>query len=261
MSLYLNSTFGPPYKKTLRMQYGVLPIYLFGERDSHANPFVFKITQVALTSNVATVTVQLVSGGGGAPNRAPVVPQVGQNLSVQGTTKAGGAFNVGFGQVTATTVDGTTGAGTISYAATHADVVAVADAGQIVLEPFEFPDLVDTTSASAPVAQIFTPDDADNSRCLFAEARWTGTSPSAATIKLQVANVDEDSRYYTVQNAYGVAPGAIVAQSDSLATIAGSAVTQNGAMYQYIMGKFIRAKITAITGGDSTTGLIVTLFG
>ena len=261
MSLYLNSTFGPPYKRTLRMQYGVLPIYLFGRKDSQTNPFVFKTTQVSLTGNVATLTVQLISGGGGAPNNFPVVPQVGQNLSVLGTKTAAGAFNVGFTQVTATTVSAATGAGTISYALTHGDVAPTADSGQVCLEPFEIADLVDSTVASQPVAQIFTPDDSDNSRCIFAETRWTGTLPTTATVKLQVANVDEDSRYQVVQNAYGTAAGAIVAQSDSLATVAGSAVTQPGAMYQYIMGKFIRAKITAITGGDSTTGLILTLFG
>ncbi|HZP06802.1 MAG TPA: hypothetical protein VFB43_18020 [Terracidiphilus sp.] len=261
MPPYLNSTFGPPYKKTLRMQYGVVPIYLFGRKDSQTNPFVFKVTQVALTSNVATLTVQLVSGGGGAPNDFPASPQVGQNLSVLGTQTASGAFNVGFTQVTASTVDPTTGAGTISFALMHANVGATADSGQLVLEPLEIPDLVDSVTASIPVAQIFTPDDSDNSRCIFAEAKWTGTLPTSATIKLQVANVDEDSRYQVVQNSYGTAPGAIVAQSDSLATVAAGAVTQSGAQYQYIMGKFIRAKITAITGGDNTTGLILTLFG
>lgn len=261
MSIYLNSAFGPPYKRTLRMQYGVVPIYLFGRKDSKTNPFEFQITGVALTSDVATVTVQLTGGGGGDPNNSPVVPQVSQNLSILGTKSAAGAFNVGFAQVTSTTVSASTGAGTISFSLTHADVSFTVDSGKLVLEPFEFPDLVDSTVASQPVAQIFTPDDSDNSRCIFAEAKWTGTLPTTATVKLQVANVDEDSRYQVVQNAYGTAPGAIVAQSDSLTTVAGSAVTQPGAMYQYIMGKFIRAKVTAITGGDGTTGLIVTLFG
>jgi hypothetical protein len=107
---------------------------------------------------------------------------------------------------------------------------------------------------------VFTPDEDDNSRCLFAEAVWSGTMPSAAVVVLQVANVDDDARYYAVSNAFGVAAGAVVASSVNLATIAGSAVTQAGANYQYIMGKFLRAKVLSMTGGDGTTGLVVTLF-
>lgn len=261
MPLYLNSAFGPPYKKTLQMQYGVVPIYLFGARDSQQTPLQFAVSKVALTSNVATLTVQLVGGGGGNPLATPVVPQVGQFLSVQGTQTNAGAFNVALAQVTATTVSAATGAGTISFALAHADVAQTNDVGLLVCAPYETPDLVSSAVASIPVAQKFTPDDSDNSRCLFAEGYWTGTMPSAASVVLQVANVDMDSRYQTVQNAYGTLAGAVVAQNDALLTITGSAVTQSGAQYQYIMGKFIRAKILSITGADATTGLVLTLFG
>jgi hypothetical protein len=51
-----------------------------------------------------------------------------------------------------------------------------------------------------------------------------------------------------------------VAASGNLATIVSSSVTQSGAEYSFIMGKFLRAKVLSMTGGDGTTGLVVTLF-
>ena len=75
--------------------------------------------------------------------------------------------------------------------------------------------------------------------------------PTAATVVLQAANVDQDSRYVTLLNSGG---------TNVLASVAGSAVVQNGAEYSFIMSKFLRAKVLSMTGGDSTTGLVVTLF-
>jgi hypothetical protein len=79
-------------------------------------------------------------------------------------------------------------------------------------------------------------------------------------VVLQVANVNEDARFATVANLSGTSPGASVASSDALATVADSAVTQSGAQYQYLCAKFIRAKVLAMEGGDDTTGLVVTIF-
>jgi len=96
------------------------------------------------------------------------------------------------------------------------------------------------------VALIYTPDESDNSRCLFAECKFTGTVPTSATVVLQVANVDDDARYQTV---------------GTIATVAGGAVTQAGAEFSFLMGKFIRMKVTALSGGDSTSGIVGTIFG
>ena len=68
----------------------------------------------------------------------------------------------------------------------------------------------------------------DNGRTI----RWQtvfGTSPSAVSIVLQTAMVDSDAQYTTI---------------DTSATIGGEARTVTG-----VRGKFIRAKISSITGG------------
>lgn len=257
MALYSNSAFGPPFKTVKRIGTQTEPNYLFGDFDTKTQPFLFSVTSVAITSNVATVTGTLRSGGGASPNNVPVV---GAKMGVRGTTTNSGAFNVDPATVTGVTFTASTGAVSVTFALTHANVSTTTDTGDLVIDPAESFDLVASGSASAPAALIFTPDESDNSRCLYAHAKWTGTSPSAATVVLQVANVDNDADYDTVQNLYGCSSTAVIAASSSLATIAGSAVTQSGAQYSFIAGKFIRAKVTSMTGGDGTTGLVVSVF-
>lgn len=268
MSLYSNSAFGPPVKFIRRMGTQTEPNYLFGSVDFKTEPWIFQINNVTVSANVAIVAGTLLSGGGG--DRPNNVPQAGAKIGIKNTTTSGGIFNVDPTVASTVTWDASTGNVSVTFPLTHADVGTAPDTGTLVIQPYENHDLTGTTAgaASSPLALIFSPDESDNSRCLFAECRWRGTLPSAATVVLQVANMDDDgygpapvSRWQTVANAYGTTNGATtVASSASLATIAGSAVTQSGAMYQFLMGKFIRAKVTSLTGADATTGLIVTIF-
>jgi hypothetical protein len=258
--VYKTTAFGPPYKNTLRMTTGIVT-YLFGRCDAHTEPFRFAISQIAGTGSTATATVKLLSGGGGiggaAGSEAPnPIPVTGAVMGVRGLSHTG--FNTDPTTVGTVTLD-STGAGTITYSNATTQT-AIADVGELVVWPYEYPDLVAQGTASIPVAQTFTPDDSDNSRCLFADVSWSGTSPSAATVVLEGALIDQDALYYVIKNAGGVSTTASVAASDALATIAGSAVTQNGALYQFIMAKFLRVKVTAMTGGDGTTSLVVRLF-
>jgi len=260
MGIYQKTAFGPPYKNTLRMTTGVVT-YLFGRLDSHTEPFRFAISQIVGDGTNATATVQLISGGGGTGGAAGSevvnpIPVVGAVMGVQGLSHTG--FNTDPTKVVAVTLN-SSGAGTIEYA-NATSLSLTPDNGTLVVWPFEYPDLVVQGTASIPVAQTFTPDDSDNSRCLFADVSWSGTLPSAATVVLQGALIDQDAAYYVLPNSHGTLATASVAASDALATIAGSAITQSGALYQFIMAKFIRAKVTAVTGGDGTTGLVVRLF-
>jgi hypothetical protein len=202
--------------------------------------------------------VQLISGGGGTDPLTGIapIPVVGATMGVRALTHTG--FNTDPAVVTAVSLNAT-GAGTISYSNATSLTIA-SDSGEMVVWPYEYPDLVSAGTASIAVAQTFTPDDADNSRCLYAEAVWGGTIPTAATVVLQTSNVDRDNRYAVLQNTQGVLATGIVAQSNALATIASSAVTQSGALYSFIMGKFLRAKVLSMTGGDSSTSLVLTLF-
>jgi len=259
--IYSNSAFPPPFKTVRRLSTQIEPNYLFGSRDYKTDVMLFSISEVAVTSDVATVTVQLESGGGPSLANGIGLPIVGAKMGVRATQSNGGVFNVDPTTLTATTINPATGAGTLSFALTNANIGTTADTGTVAVQSAEVADLVQAGSASAPYALVFTPDESDNSRCLGCQARWTGTVPTAATVVLQGANVDDDAQYMTIGNNQGGAPGGVVAASDALATIAGSAVTQSGAFYSFIGIKFIRAKLLSMTGGDGTTGLIVTCFG
>jgi hypothetical protein len=261
MALYVKSAFPKP---VVRISTGLLPQYLFGSFDSHTIPFRFAINHMALASNVVTATVALVGGGGGQGGAGGALvnnpmPVVGSTMGVRGTTTDSGALNLDPVTVTGVSLNAN-GVGTLTYAGPAGTQVTTADKGEIQVLPYEYPDIVVSGSASAPVALAFTPDESDNSRCLFAEANWSGTMPSAATVVLEVANVDQDGRYYVAANNYGCSASGIVASSDALATIAGSSVTQNGAEYSFLMAKFVRAKVLSMTGGDSSTGLVVSIF-
>jgi len=91
MPLYNNSAFGAPFKTVARIGTQTEPNYLFGAFDFKEEQWLFNVTLVALTANVATVTGTIVSGGGASPNN---VPRVGAKVGVRGTTNSAGAFNV-----------------------------------------------------------------------------------------------------------------------------------------------------------------------
>jgi hypothetical protein len=251
MPLYQQSVFKPA---PIKMQTGVLPIYLFGNLDPHQTPFKFSITNVSQTTTTVTATVVLKSGGGPPYLTLPVV---GQIIGVQGVTAGSGNMNTSYAAITAVSLD-VNGSGTISYTvATSQTVASVASPGELVALPYETSDAITTTSASWPVTQSFTPDDSDNSRCLFVDFKFP-TIPTSCTITLQGANVDDDTRYQTLQNSYGTLVGSstIIAESANAAVVAAGAVTQSGAMYQFIMCKFLRFKVTAISGTMSTIGTV-----
>lgn len=254
--IYNNSAFSP--QVVTRVSTSQQPQYLFGNLNPDSQRFVFYVTNVAVTSNVATVSIAIKSGGG--PNNN-FVPVVGSKMGVRGTATNSLAFNVDPTTVTGITYNAALGTGTVTYALTHANVATTVDVGEVTIWPSEVPDVVAQGSASAPLALVFTPDEDANERAVFCEAVWSGTIPTTATVKLQVANVNDNGRFLAYVNGFGTsASGMVNVQTDVLASVAGSAVTQSGAMYPYVLGKFVRAVVTSMTGGDGTTSLTVTIF-
>lgn len=254
--IYNNSAFSP--QVVTRISTSQQPQYLFGNQNPDSQRFSFTVTSVAITTNVATVGIAIKSGGG--PNNN-FVPVVGSKMGVRGTATNSLAFNVDPTTVTAVTYNAALGTGTVSFALTHANVTTTTDVGEVTIWPSEVPDLVAQGTASAPLALVFTPDEDANERAVFCEAVWSGTIPTTATVKLQVANVNDNGRYLAYQNIFGTTPsGIITVANDTLASVASSAVTQSGAAYSYVLGKFVRAIVTSMTGGDGTTALVVTIF-
>src|SRR5215469_4391112 len=140
MPAFINSPFNVPVQL---LQKGV-PAYLVGSFSQQVGNTNLYVTNVALTSNVATVTVQVITGP---------LPAVGNWISILNTASTSGLFNVNRAVITATTVSASTGAGTISFALTHANVTSAADAGQVIVEPTEVGETV-TSSGFTSVACV-----------------------------------------------------------------------------------------------------------
>lgn len=107
-----------------------IPVFVFGGFNDRTQPTKMGVSNVALTTNVATLTVQIYEGN---------IPAVGSLITVTGTVSTAGLFNVTNVALTGVTINATTGAGTVTFALTHANVASAADAGiAIVLQPWTY---------------------------------------------------------------------------------------------------------------------------
>jgi hypothetical protein len=151
-----------------------IPAYLWGSLNDRVSPSRMTISNVALTSNVATLTVQVIEGN---------IPAVGALVTVKGTQQASGAFNVTAVALTGVTINATTGAGTITFALTHADVVSHADSGLAVAPQAVVFESVSTNENSVPVALPMAQDGKSLSG-FSAEVVWaSGTSAGAVDVQ------------------------------------------------------------------------------
>ena len=202
------------------------PTYLLGTYDYSQADVHMTITNVALTSNVATISVTVGSGN--------IPLSVGQKISVQCSNSI---FNVSQAAITASTIDATTGIGTVSYAVTHADVVSVAATGRATaLVPEVGETLANVTSA--PVS-IQANTGANNGRDIRFEVILAGGTPTA-TVAVQSATNNIDSEYVTESGV-----------STSL-SFSGAAGTKS---YTLVDGRarFYRFVISSVSGGTSPT--------
>jgi hypothetical protein len=224
MSSYQNN----PFTSAQLVQKGV-PCYLFGSYNYKQANTRMLISQVALTSNVATLTVQITEGE---------IPIVGALVSVQQTASTSGLFNVNRVALSAVSITAATGAGTISFALTHADVVAAADTGTAVAEVPEVGEAV--TAVASAACYVQDPTD----QCTITTSVTFGTKPTAATVTLQSAIRDVDSEYTDVGNA---------------AVLSGTAFTTGpNASFTLKANAYYRFKLSGLTLG-SGAGIVAKL--
>jgi len=196
--------------------------YAFGSLDKSFGTTLLQITNVALTGNVATVTVLVRKGK---------VPTVGSLISITGTSAASGAFNVSSIAISTVSIDSNTGIGTITFALVHADVVSVADAGQGYVPVPEVPETLAIQKSQAFAIQ--------NSIGRGYGITWAYTCPSApAAISIQLEGA--------------------VNNNDSEFTVIGSAVTATSGYNETVaqvpnLVNFVRLRVTSTSGGSSPT--------
>lgn len=203
-----------------------LPTYMFGSWAQEKAPTRMWISQVALTSNVATVTGQIVEGD---------VPIVGANIYINGTQSNSGIFNVQGVAITAVSINAA-GAGTVSFALTHADVSATADAGLAIVPQPEVAETI-ANGSSIPVTIPFNDPRTAGDRTVTVTVSFP-TIPTACNIILQTALMDDDSQYAAFEST-GEA---------NVVTVAAGARSQYQTQFSLQMSRFYRLNISSLSG-------------
>jgi hypothetical protein len=189
MPAYQAAPGGPP--PTL-LQPGQNGYFLGSYNANKPNPR-FAVSQTSGDGATATITVKQLEG---------FTPLVGDLISVSGTTRAGGAFNVTNVALSAVSLDSVTGVGTLQYASTG-NVGAGADAGSAIVRNGEVGETL-VAGASCALAVQTAAGQNDNGKNIT----WTvsfPTAPSGVTASLQGALVDEDSEYDTITSTTNLA--------------------------------------------------------
>jgi hypothetical protein len=151
-----------------------IPTYVWGSLNDRVSPTKMTVSNVALTTNVATLTVQVIEGN---------VPVAGQLVTVRGTQTSSGVFNVTAVAIASATINATTGAGTITYALTNANVGSIADSGLAVAPQAITFEAVVTNENSVAVALPMAQDGKGLSG-FSAEVVWAaGTSAGAVSVQ------------------------------------------------------------------------------
>jgi len=227
--------YGSPLVKPQLVQKGV-PAYLFGNLNMLQGNTKGRVTNVALASNVATVSLAIFEG----PQ-----PKIGDLITIWGTASTSGLFNITRSILTAVSITGSTGAGTVTFALTHADVVSVANTGAFLVEPGESSEALTNTSYST-AAIVQAPQGDSQFTIPMAVTFPGGVLPTAVTVTLQVAIRDIDAEYTNTTTAVTVAGTAYTAGPVVQATL------QRGYCY--------RVAVSGLTVG-SATGITVKLGG
>lgn len=222
MPLYNTSAFAPLPEVAIPAK----PAYFFGSLPVTTQDTQARITNLALTSNVATITATIYQGN---------IPVVGNLISVQGASNA--AFNVSAAAITVITGTPATGVYQISYAVTHADIATAAGTGMAIIPIAETSEV----AANGTSVAIYVPSNElrDLGQRSITVATTFPSLPTTATVTLFTAINNNPSEYTSM----GV-----------VATVAGGAQTVGPLVtFATPAGRFFRLVVTSITGGTSPT--------
>ena len=229
MPAYINS----PFKPAPKLLVAGWPEYLIGSFNFDVAWGKFAVTNFALTSDVATLTGVIIAGN---------IPAVGDFISTQGTP-----FDVTDATITGVTINADTGVGTITYAASNADIDSVGSGGTAEILPAEASEAISSNYTSIPVSVPFQDTKAGGERTITVVVSTPTNSSLLATFTLQGALRDVDSDY-TALSPNGTAITAV-----SLPTSAGGAVSAEYCLTQY---RFFRLLLTFTSGSGTAVAKI-----
>ena len=227
MPAYQTSPFGPAPV----LMVGGRTEYLYGIQSDAVGPTQIAISSVAITANVATVVGTIVSGN---------APVVGSLVSIRGTQTSSGLFNVTNVALASVTPVLQTGAVTITFPLTNANIGTTPDHGFAAVPTTTSYDTMANGSSMQAASAENDPSTSDE-RAYFAQV-FFGTIPTTATVTLQTSLVDQDSQYQTIA---------------TVASVSGGTVTTNASVYANANFKFLRFNIAGLTGSGTIAAAIV----
>jgi hypothetical protein len=215
MPQYANGPFNPAVTMLLRGK----PGYSIGGFNDQQAPTKFLVTNVALATNVATLTVQIIEGD---------APVSGSLIYVQGLVNS--TFNVSGVALASVSIVGATG--TVTFALIHANVASTPDAGIAVVTTPETSESVSTfTGKQFGLPQTSAGRSAGD--VISWGYNFPGSAPGSVTVALQGADVDVDSQYSTIDSGTSVT-------GETRPPLSVSGLTGMN---------YLRVKVTAMTGG------------
>ncbi len=208
-----------------------VPGYAFGSKATGPTTLL-QITQVALTSNVATVTVLVREGN---------IPTTSGLITITGTSVASGSFNVTNKAITGVSITAATGVGTITFALVHADVAPTADAGQGLVPVPEIGEAL-TNVSSVPFA-IPEGSGHDTNELTITWSTFFPSAPGAVTMTLQAAMINLEAAMINLDAQY-------VTLDSSTAT------TTDLRSITLTRFRFLRVTASGVSGGTNPTSVV-----
>lgn len=199
-----------------------IPGYSVGSFALGQAPTRFYVTTVAVAANVVTLGVKQIEGN---------IPAVGSLITVRGTVVGTAAVNVTNVALASVTITPATGVGTVTYAATAANLATTPDGGQATVTVPE----IGETNAVQKWQQLgipYTNPELVSGRTVT----WSWSTPSAPTtiaLQLEGAINDVDSEYTIIGTSQTTLSGTIIGNVP-------------------LGVRFLRVNETAFTGGPGT---------
>ena len=165
-------------------------LYLFGSLNAKAPTTRMMVTAASVTADVVTLYVTIVEGR---------IPVAGALVTVIATTLNSGGLNVENVAIASVTINATTGVGTITYAATTANLAKTADVGYALVPQSEIAEAVIVGEPSICFALPIGPFTAPPPSLTF-EGSFSG-APGTFELDIQEADTDVDANYITPSNA------------------------------------------------------------
>lgn len=129
------------------------------------------------------------------------IPAVGDLITVKGTSRGSGVFNVTNAVLTAVNINALTGAGSVQFAIGAGTLADGADAGYAAIPVTQ---LAETLVASSSSAAFALPSNASSAGTTINWSMAYPVAPGAVSVSLQAALIDLDSEYSTVDTTTSV---------------------------------------------------------